>query len=151
MPDVNDRAHAALAEPPRSRQAGRDRLLVLVVDDDELTLEITRERLERLGLAVATRQQSLGTSRWILENKPDLVLLDLQMPALTGAELARLLQRHMAGRVVVHSSLPTDELTRVAREVGAVGAISKAVSDSEFAREVNRFIRLSRAGIERTP
>jgi CheY-like chemotaxis protein len=145
------RAPAGLAEPPRSRRAGRERLLVLVVDDDELTLEVTRERLERLGLDVATRQQPLGTSRWILENKPDLVLLDLQMPALTGAELARLIRPHMAGGVIVHSSVASEELARVAREVGAIGGMSKRLTDSEFAREMTRFIRLSRAEIERTP
>ena len=103
MPDPS------LSESDRtpSRRTTRERLLVLVVDDDVIALEVARERLERLGLDVATRDQSLGTSRWILENKPDFVLLDLNMPALTGIELARLIRRHMTG-VIVHSSLSPD-------------------------------------------
>jgi CheY-like chemotaxis protein len=129
----------------------RERLLVLVVDDDIVSLEVTRERLERMGLEVAIREQSLGTSRWIIENKPDLVLLDLMMPALTGAELARLLKRHMTKGVIVHSSLSPDELERVARDVGAAGGISKRLGDREFAREMTRFIRLTRAEFEEAP
>ena len=130
-----------------SRRANRERSLVLVVDDDAIALEVARERLERLGFDVATRDQSLGTSRWIIENKPDFVLLDLQMPALTGAELARLIRRHMTG-IIVHSSLSHDELARVARDVGAIGGISKGLTDKDFAREISRLIRQARAGIE---
>ena len=133
------------------RRGARDRLLVLVVDDDVIALEVARERLERLGLDVATRSQSLGTSRWILENKPDLVLLDLSMPALTGVELARIVKRHLANGVIVHSSQSPEELERVAREVGAIGGVSKQLDDQDFAREMTRLIRLSRAAIESTP
>jgi CheY-like chemotaxis protein len=132
------------------RRANRERSLVLVVDDDAIALEVARERLERLGFEVATRDQSLGTSRWIIENKPDFVLLDLQMPALTGAELARLIRRHMTG-IIVHSSLSPDELARVARDVGAIGGISKGLTDKDFAREISRLIRQARAGIEGAP
>ena len=127
----------------------RERLLVLVVDDDPVSLEVTRERLLRMGLDVVTREQSLGTSRWIIENQPDLVLLDLNMPALTGAELARLIRRHMTG-VVVHSSQSAAELARVTREVGAIGGLSKSLGDRDFTREMTRLIRLTRAELERT-
>ena len=133
-----------------SRRANRERSLVLVVDDDAIALEVARERLERLGFDVATRDQSLGTSRWIIENKPDFVLLDLQMPALTGAELARLIRRHMTG-IIVHSSLSPDALARVARDVGAIGGISKGLTDKDFAREISRLMRQARAGIEGAP
>jgi CheY-like chemotaxis protein len=152
MPDpTHDRALVGPDDDGRaSHRSTRDRLLVLVVDDDAISLEVTRDRLERLGLTVATREQSLGTSRWILENKPDLVLLDLMMPALTGVELARLLRRHMTG-VIVHSSLAAPELARVAREVGAIGGLSKSLTDPDFAREMTRLIRLSQAAIERAP
>jgi CheY-like chemotaxis protein len=138
------------SDRPPSRRTTRERLLVLVVDDDVIALEVARERLERLGLDVVTRDQSLGTSRWILENKPDFVLLDLQMPALTGAELARLIRRHMTG-IIVHSSLSSAELARVARDVGAIGGIEKGLSDKDFAREMSRLMRQARAGIEGAP
>ena len=154
MPDhsiENSRTGREAGGREGSSRRERERLLVLVVDDDIVSLEVTRERLERMGLEVAIREQSLGTSRWIIENKPDLVLLDLMMPALTGAELARLLRRHMTKGVIVHSSLSTDELERVAREVGAIGGLSKSLGDREFTREMTRFIRLTRAEIEEAP
>lgn len=152
MPDPSLTRSSIVDDDDRtpSRRTMRERLLVLVVDDDVIALEVARERLERLGLDVATRDQSLGTSRWIIENKPDFVLLDLHMPALTGAELARLIRRHMTG-VIVHSSLSPDELARIARDVGAIGGIPKGLSDKDFAREMARLIRQYRAEIERAP
>jgi len=126
------------ASGPASRQP-----LVLVVDDDPIVLEVARERLERFGLKVATRSESLGTSRWILENHPDFVLLDLSMPALTGSELARVLKRRQVkAAIIVHSSLPQAQLEKVAREVGAIGALSKALGDAEFERHLKRLVAL---------
>ena len=66
-----------------------------------------------------------------------------------GAELARLIRRHMTG-VVVHSSQSAAELARVTREVGAIGGLSKSLGDRDFTREMTRLIRLTRAELERT-
>jgi CheY-like chemotaxis protein len=141
------RAHRAEARP-LSTPGGR-RKLVLIVDDDPIVLEVTKERLENLGVQVATRSESLGTSSWILENKPDFVLLDLMMPALTGSELARVLKRReVTTAVIVYSSLPQTHLDQVAREVGALGALSKALDEFEFDRQLLRLISLHLASLD---
>src|SRR5687767_11870974 len=115
--------------------------LVLVVDDDPIVLEVAKERLERCGLRVATRTESLGTSRWIMENHPDFVLLDLMMPALTGSELARVLKRRQVkAAIIVHSSLPQAHLDKIADEVGAIGALSKTLDDLDFERHIRRLV-----------
>jgi CheY-like chemotaxis protein len=129
--------------------SGSRRKLVLIVDDDPIVLEVTKDRLVHLEVEVATRSESLGTSRWILENKPDFVLLDLMMPALTGSELARVLKRReVKTGVIVYSSLPQAHLDQVARDVGALGALSKALDDLEFARQFQRLISLHTASVE---
>ncbi len=118
------------------------RLTALVVDDDPISLEVSRRRLEELEFDVTVREHSLGTSRWILENQPDLVLLDVVMPALTGAELAAVLQRSsLRVNVVLHSSKPQHELDRLARAAGVLGGISKERSDQEFKRSILDFVR----------
>ena len=68
-----------------------NRRTVLVVDDDPIVLEVTRERLEGAGYIVYVREEALGTSQWSAEFQPDIVLLDVNMPALTGLDLAQLL------------------------------------------------------------
>ena len=81
------------------------KITFLVVDDDPIVLEVAKERLTGLGFEVTTRDQSLGTSTWVLQHRPDFVLLDVMMPALTGGELASVIKRRaMNTSVILHSS-----------------------------------------------
>ncbi len=119
---------------------------VLVVDDDELTLEVAKARLERMGYDVEVRDKALGTLRWISDNEPDFVLLDVMMPALSGDELAILLRRrqlHNKIGVIFYSSRPQAELDSLVRRTGMLGAIRKGTNDGAFLRQfitlVDRF------------
>lgn len=117
---------------------------VLVVDDDPITLEVAKERLERAGYEVTTREHVLGTAGWIAHNLPDAVLLDVAMPALSGNELALLItQRSLGDRVAVilHSSKSAAELRPLVESSGAVGAIEKTSDDRLFMTQFNRFLR----------
>lgn len=121
------------------------RLTALVVDDDPISLEVTRRRLEELDFDVTVREHSLGTSRWILENQPDLVLLDVVMPALTGAELAAVLQRSsLRVNVILHSSKSQHELDRLAHSAGVLGGISKERTDLEFKKAILGFVQAAK-------
>jgi DNA-binding response OmpR family regulator len=101
---------------------------VLVVDDSPIVLEIVKERLENAGFDVTVRSEPLGSGQWIAENRPDFVILDVDMPALSGGGLATLLRRRAATRatrLVFHSSLAPEKLKALVRESGADGAIQK--------------------------
>jgi len=130
------------------------KLTFLVVDDDLVALEVARERLEAIGFDVSTRDQALGTSSYIVQHRPDFVLLDVMMPALTGGELAQVLKRRATHTgVILHSSKPPTELRALAEATGALGSISKAFGDREFTKEILRLTRraltsVSKAGGE---
>ena len=64
---------------------------VLVVDDDRVALEVARERLESADFEVITRDAPLGTSAAVQKERPDIILLDVQMPVLSGNSLAKLI------------------------------------------------------------
>lgn len=115
---------------------------VLVVDDDPIVLAVTEERLSNLGFEVTTRDQVLGTSQWIVQNQPWLMLLDVMMPAMSGSELASFLRRRgIQTHIILHSSKDLPELQRLARSTGAVGAIQKGLNDAEFEREFRTLVR----------
>ncbi len=57
---------------------------VLVVDDDVLSLKISRARLESAGYDVITSERAIGTLLIIIREKPDVILLDLNMPEIGG-------------------------------------------------------------------
>ena len=78
--------------------SGHRRPRVLVVDDDPVTLEVVRERLETLGYDVAVRSEPIGTAQWIAQEQPAFVLLDVSMPALSGTGLAQILGRNSSTR-----------------------------------------------------
>jgi len=114
----------------------------LIVDDDPVALEVARSRLERLGFEVFTRDRSLGTSNWILRHRPNFVLLDVVMPALTGGELAQVLKKRALGTsIILHSSKEVSELAALVESTGALGALPKGLGESEFAHRVLRFVR----------
>ncbi|MDF2627430.1 MAG: two-component hybrid sensor and regulator [Symbiobacteriaceae bacterium] len=70
-----------------------DKPLVMVVDDDPDVRTIVGMMLERGGYAVRTASDGQEAFRVIMENRPDLLILDLMMPNLDGFQLVRLLRQ----------------------------------------------------------
>jgi two-component system, cell cycle response regulator DivK len=115
-------------------------LLVLIVDDNERNARLARDVLEAAGmstLSASTAFEGLALAR---ERRPDLVLLDLRLPDLDGAEAARRLraQQATAGIPVVALSA-----TRI-EEAGADGDcfdgyIEKPIEVKEFPAQVRRY------------
>lgn len=119
----------------------RHKEVVLIVDDDPIVLEIARERLAAAGYVVHTREEALGTSQWVSTHQPDFVLLDINMPALSGTELAMLIRRRQSTKataIILHSSLPEAELQTLARSTGAIGVVHKTSDDGQFREEFER-------------
>jgi CheY-like chemotaxis protein len=119
-----------------------DKITFLVVDDDPVAIEVARHRLEKLGFRVTTRTQLLGTSAWILSEKPNFVLLDVTMRAHTGGELASLVRRRKLDTgIILHSGKPIAELRLMVRATGALGAVTKTFGEYLFNYEVIRLVR----------
>ena len=116
---------------------------VLIVDDDPSVLQVTQERLEGAGYTVHIRQEALGTSQWTAEFHPDVILLDLNMPALTGIDLAQLLKKRPATKdvtIILYSSLDASELQSKVSATGAVGAIQKTADSKRFLEAFERLV-----------
>src|SRR5262249_53698817 len=106
-----------------------------VVDDDEIVLEVTRERLEAVGYQLVLRTSGLGTSAAVLRERPDFLLLDLNMPALDGEAIARLIGANGASNapaVILYSASDRTELLKMANRCGAVGIIQKTSNANIF-------------------
>lgn len=101
---------------------------ILLVDDSELTLQVERAYLESAGYEVRT-VSSIDKLGAVLEAwSPDLVLTDVDMPVMGGAELCRLIKARIQRLVpvVLFSSLPDRELEALAQRCGADGYLSKS-------------------------
>jgi CheY-like chemotaxis protein len=115
---------------------------VMIIDDDAIALELASDWLSQAGYDVIPRQSALGSTAMILRERPDLLLLDVHMPALNGPELAKLVASASQDRspgVIFHSGRKKSELQELVRDRGALGAIEKGADEASFVREFNRF------------
>jgi CheY-like chemotaxis protein len=125
-------------------QALRSKGKVLVIDDDPIVLELTRERLEGAGYEVLVRENALGTLQLVRDEQPDVVLLDVMMPALNGERIASLLkssERTKETKIILFSSKSEEELQAMTEQAGAIGAISKHERPDSFVQRFERLLR----------
>ena len=122
----------------------RNTRTVLVIDDNAVVLEMTRSTLELAGFRVVTRDRATGAIAAVVHERPDLVLLDVNMPHMTGDSLADILSRTRATRatkVVLYSSLPANALRLKALATGAQGYIQKTSVQIDLVRQVRAFLQ----------
>lgn len=116
---------------------------ILVVDDSELTLEIVRGGLEQLGYQVTTLDNPIEMSAVIRQNKPDVIVLDVKMPLLSGDKVIEILKKYrFSGEipVILFSDLGEDELERMAQSTEAAGYIKKSGDLAPLADEIERLL-----------
>lgn len=109
---------------------------VLIVDDDPLMLQIVEEFLRQGGYRnlVAAPNPTAAMSR-ILKERPDVVLLDLQMPDVDGIDILKAIRIHPElGRtpVIVLTAAADHEIKLRALNFGANDFLTKPISDREL-------------------
>ena len=101
---------------------------ILVIDDDEKLLMATKEILVAEGYEVFTHNAGFGSCAAINFVKPDLVLLDINMPGISGDRLAGILNCFEFGKkapIVFYSSNDEDILRKAVTAHKVKGYISK--------------------------
>ena len=104
---------------------------VLVVDDDAEVRHLLRATVELAGHRVVDAADGAEALELIKRSAPDLVLLDVRMPRLDGAELCRWIKGNPATRdvtVLMLTSASREDERRRGLEAGADGYITKPFS-----------------------
>lgn len=124
---------------------------VMIVDDDATTLHVVAAVLVGRGYDVIERDTAIGTTLAILREKPDVVLLDVRMPGLTGDKLASLIGQRESVRpiVILHSSMPESALEKLAHSSGASGFVSKGDPPMVFLARFEEVLGAAQRGIAR--
>jgi two-component system LytT family response regulator/two-component system response regulator LytT len=117
----------------------QDPLRIVVVDDEQLARDELCFLLGQIGGAEIVAQAANGVEalRVVEEQAPDLVMLDVQMPGLTGFEVARRLVRGGVEAYVVFVTA-YDQYAIQAFEVNAVDYLLKPVEPARLAAAVDR-------------
>src|SRR5689334_22021989 len=122
---------------------------VLVIDDEKDVLELVRFNLEKEYLDVITATDGQSGLDIGLNHKPDLVLLDLMMPGMSGLEVCRKLRgddRTRAVPIIMLTAKAAEADKIVGLEMGADDYITKPFSPRELLARVRAVLR--RAGPE---
>ncbi|MBI3230126.1 MAG: response regulator [Burkholderiales bacterium] len=105
---------------------------ILVVDDDEMLLAYMAEVMQFAGYEVWSANNGEDGISLALEHEPSLVLLDINMPGISGLEVARTLRHESAIPFMFLSSLDDIEVVKQAAKYGAVGYLVKPVNHSQL-------------------
>lgn len=116
---------------------------ILVVDDNEVVLEVTKAQLEDAGFSVAAVASPLKINPAIREHEPDLILLDVYMPVLSGRRTAEILRQYNISKdipILLFSGAEPDELTEMAQDLGLAGFVRKSAPVEELVEKIELFI-----------
>jgi DNA-binding NarL/FixJ family response regulator len=106
---------------------------VLLVDDNQAILDCLVKMLGRDYTIVGALQDGLRTPDAVAILKPDVVVMDISMPEVSGLEIARLLQQTPPAPPVVFVTVHEDpEFREAARGVGAAGYVVKSTMETEL-------------------
>jgi DNA-binding response OmpR family regulator len=120
--------------------AGRKQ--ILIVDDSTLVLDMMRAALVAAGYEVLIANDLAQLEEQRLRHRPDLVLMDVQMPEAFGDDVAMVLRaaRTVEAPIYLLSTLDEAELRRRAAEAEIDGFISKQLGAAAIVQRVQQII-----------
>ena len=125
---------------------------VLVVEDNDLNMKLFHDVLEVGGYNVLQAKDGMEAWRMAREQRPDLILMDIQLPGVSGLEVAKWLKGDETLK-----SIPVIAVTAFAmagdeekiREGGCDAYIPKPISVPDFLQTVERFTNSSHETVEK--
>ncbi|MBN1787511.1 MAG: response regulator [Sedimentisphaerales bacterium] len=111
---------------------------ILVVDDNEQNLELLVAYLEDLGCNIVPAKDGISALDIIKESVPDLVLLDVMMPKMSGFEVCRRIKTNPATK-----SLPVIMVTAL-NELGDIERAIESGTDDFLSKPVNKWELITR-------
>jgi len=121
--------------PPQSR-------LVLIVDDDARNLKLARDVLLTAGFRTLVARNGAESVALAAEHLPDVILMDLRLPDMDGAEAAGILAdgaRTAAIPVVALTAVAFEGDTAWLTQAGFAGCLEKPIDVESFPDRVRRF------------
>jgi len=138
------RARSGEGSGARKRLAGEARArCVMVVDDSVTVRKVTSRLLERQGIDVIVAKDGVEAVAMLQERKPDLMLLDIEMPRMDGFEVARQVRHDARLRdlpIIMISSRTGTKHKEHAAELGVNDFLGKPFQESELLAKIDELV-----------
>jgi two-component system cell cycle response regulator DivK len=131
--------------PERQEEQGKPMSrTVLIVEDNELNMKLFHDLLEAHGYATVQTRNGMEAVGLARQHRPDLILLDIQLPEISGLEVTRQLKQDDELK-----SIPVIAVTAFAmkgdeekiREGGCEAYIAKPISVSTFMETIQKVLK----------
>ena len=136
---------AASSTAPAGHESFLPQSTVLIVDDNPQNVELLQAFLETLPVKLETATDGIEALEAVAANQPDLILLDIMMPRMSGYQVCRKLKGDEATRdIQILMVTALNELGDVeqAAECGTDDFISKPVNKFELLTRVKSLLRV---------
>lgn len=123
--------------------------LVMVVDDSLTVRKITSRFLEREGFRVALARDGVEALEMLEDERPAVMLLDIEMPRMDGFEVARHVRSSTLTRdlpIIMITSRSAEKHRNHAQELGVNAYMGKPYQEDELLQEIRRLAGLADAG-----
>jgi len=117
---------------------------ILIVEDNELNMKLFSDLLEAHGYRVIQTRDGLSALDLARRHKPDLVLMDIQLPEVSGIEVTKWMKeaddlKHIPVIAVTAFAMKGDE--EKIKEGGCEAYISKPISVLSFLQTIDGFLK----------
>lgn len=122
----------------------RNKRKILIIDDEDEILTVLKARLEHHHFECLTTTDASEGLRLAQSNQPHLIILDLNMPQISGLGILRMIKAHdKMSRipVLVLSAFGDAEIVRGAMDLGACGYLIKTCDHQELMTMVHEYAR----------
>lgn len=119
-----------------------DSYKVLLIDDSQ-TIRKKIWGLLSPFYDVFCLEMFVNLPRMIRQNEPDVIILDINIPALNGIRLGQIVRKYQKHTIpiIVYSACPEPRREEALNKVGGVAQLSKDCSDDELLHTVQRILR----------
>ncbi len=139
--NVSDGQTLAVGDDETVRRAATK--TVLIVEDNELNMKLLNDLLEAHGYETLQTRDGIDALKMAREHKPDLILMDIQLPEVSGLEVAKWIKGDDALK-----SIPIIAVTAFAmkgdeeniKQGGCEAYIAKPISVARFLETVEHFL-----------
>jgi len=118
---------------------------ILLIEDDQFLSSLLKTKLEKLGYVVQAIYDGLSALDYLKDNKPDLILLDIILPGLSGFEVLKKIKDDAKTKpipVIIISNLGQEEDVKIGKEMGAVEYFIKAkISIDDLVKKISEYIK----------
>ena len=111
---------------------------ILVVDDDADVRDVLTRFLKRRGYVVENAADGKEALSMVREHDPDLMLLDIYLPKMSGLDVLHQLQNDdVHTRTIALSGIPDDQMVRNTQALGAVAFMAKPFDFPQLTAEID--------------